>query len=76
MRLREVWKASARKNSSTVALKKILVHNEKDGVSGPPARADQFILRHDAVPNHRVARDQIAQDAFPSERAEVGGNGR
>lgn len=70
----EVYKARSKRNRSIVALKKILMHNEKDGVSFNyvlrKVPADHCIL----VSHYSPARGKASQDAIASEYSATSGN--
>lgn len=63
----EVYKARSKRSRSVMALKKILMHNEKDGVSFrfnvPEVLADLGIQ----VPYYGLARDKAPKNAITSE---------
>ncbi|KFL61607.1 serine/threonine-protein kinase bur1 [Trichophyton rubrum CBS 118892] len=74
----EVYKARSKRAGSLVALKKILMHNEKDGVgsiweySWRMHTADPNI---GLVSNHCPTRDQTSQDTITSKHITASRNG-
>lgn len=64
----EVYKARSKKDNSVLALKKILMHHEKEGVcftcNLPPLYTPADLLCK--VPDYRNSRDQDFEGAFSS----------
>lgn len=64
--LSEVHRARSRKTGALVALKKIIMHNERDGVRYRACPSIRFWFRRSltltspSVPHHRPSRNQVA----------------
>jgi hypothetical protein len=59
-----------------VALKKIIMHNEKDGVGAPPsASSDAGLSDNPSVPDHSPPRNQAAKASLTSKHPEIGRHG-
>jgi hypothetical protein len=73
-----VYKARSKKDNSIMALKKILMHHEKEGVSIHLTLPRQLLLTPCCytVPNYCNSRDQVVEGAFSSKYLAAQGDGR
>jgi cell division FtsZ-interacting protein ZapD len=72
----EVHRARSKKTGAMVALKKIIMHHEKDGVRTELAQQHQRQHLTNLVSHHSPARDQVAQAPLACQCATAGGYGR
>jgi hypothetical protein len=71
----EVHQARSRKTGAVVALKKILMHNEKDGVRHT-GHTRSSRTNFCSVPHNSSARNQAIEALGPHQYIEIGRNGR